>query len=108
MAQKEEEMDELLLEAHSLLTGLSKDELYEICIKLGTIPESSYANKSRLATVKVVVEEIEKQISKCNETEKVAFVRDVLTQITEIKSATSVGEEQQTQDSVIDKNWKRK
>ena len=103
MAQKEEEMDELLLEAHSLLTGLSKDELYEICIKLGTIPESSYANKSRLATVKVVVEEIEKQISKCNETEKVAFVRDVLTQITEIKSATSVGEDQQTQDSVRQK-----
>ena len=100
MAQKEEEMDELLLEAHSLLTGLSKDELYEICIKLGTIPESRYANKSRLATVKVVVEDIEKQISKCNETEKVAFVRDVLTQVTEIKSATSVGEEQQTQDSI--------
>ena len=103
MAQKEEEMDELLLEANSLLTGLSKDELYEICIKLGTIPESSYANKSRLATVKVVVEEIEKQISKYNETEKVAVVRDVLTQITEIKSATSVGEEQQTQDSVRQK-----
>ena len=103
MAQKEEEIDELLLEAHSLLTGLSKDELYEMCIKLGTIPESSYANKSRLTTVKVVVKEIEKQISKCNETEKVAFVRDVLTQITEIKSATSVGEEQQTQDSVRQK-----
>ena len=54
MAQKED-MDELLLEAHSLLTGLSKDELYEICITLGTIPESSYAKKSHLATVKVVV-----------------------------------------------------
>ena len=103
MAQNEEEIDELLLETHSLLTGIGKEKLYEICLKLGTIPESSYSNKSRLATVKVIVDEIEKQISKCKETEKAAFVRDVLKQITETKSAASVGDEQQTQDSVRQK-----
>ena len=103
MAQNEEEIDELLLETQSLLTGLSKEKLYEICSKLGTIPESSYSNKSRLATVKVIVDEIDKQISKCKETEKAAFVRDVLKQITETKSAASVGDEQQTQDSVRQK-----
>ena len=100
MAQNEEEIDELLLEIHGLLTGIGKEKLYEICIKLGTIPESSYSNKSRLATVKVIVQEIEKQISKCKETEKAAFVRDVLKQISETKSEVSVGEEQQMQDSV--------
>ena len=103
MAQNEEEIDELLLETQSLLTWLSKEKLYEICSKLGTIPESSYSNKSRLATVKVIVDEIDKQISKCKETEKAAFVRDVLKQITETKSAASVGDEQQTQDSVRQK-----
>ena len=100
MAQNEEEIDELLLEIHGLLTGIGKEKLYEICIKLGTIPESSYSNKSRLATVKVIVQEIEKQLSKCKETEKAAFVRDVLKQISETKSEVSVGEEQQMQDSV--------
>ena len=53
--------------------------------------------------MKVIVDGIEKQISKCKETEKAAFVRDVLKQITETKSAASVGEEQQTQDSVRQK-----
>ena len=40
MAQNEEEIDELLLETQSLLTGLGKERLYEIYGKLGTIPES--------------------------------------------------------------------
>ena len=50
MAQNEEEIDELLLETHSLLTGIGKEKLHEICVKLGTIPESIYSNKSRLAS----------------------------------------------------------
>ena len=98
MAQNGEEIDELLLETHGLLTGIGKEKLYEICVKLETIPESSYSYKSRLATINVIFDEIEKQISKCEETEKAAFVRDVLKQITETKSC--VGEEQQTQDFV--------
>ena len=102
-AQNEEEIDKLLLETHSLLIGIGKERLYEIRLKLGTIPESSYSNKSRFATMKVIVDEIEKQISKCKETEKAAFVRDVSKQITETKSAASVGEEQQTQDFVRQK-----
>ena len=93
MAQNEEEIDESLLETQSLLTWLGKEKLYEIGIKLGTIPESSYSNKSRLATVKVIVDEIDKQISKCKETEKAGFVRDVFKQITETKSAASVGDD---------------
>ena len=50
MTQKGEEIDELLLETHGLLTGTGKENLYEVCVKLGTIPDSSYVNKSRLAT----------------------------------------------------------
>eukprot|EP00794_Sanderia_malayensis_P012536 gene12536-13822_t len=82
----EEEIEELLLETHGLLTGIGKEKLYQLCDKLGTIPETNYADKSRLATVKIIFNEIEKLTSKCAETEKVSFLRDILNQINELQS----------------------
>ena len=54
-----------------------------------------------LGTVKVIVDEIEKQISKSKEIEKLLILKDIFRQISETKSENvSVGEEQQAQDSV--------
>ena len=97
MALTGEEIDDLLLECHGLLTGMSKETLHEFCDKLGTISESTYLDKSRFATVKLIFEEIEKLMEKCKETEKAAFLKDILKQITEVRSAiASGGDKQQT------------
>ncbi len=82
----EEDIEELLLTTHGLMTRKENEKLYQMCDKLWTIHETNYVNRSRLATIKIIFNEIEKLASKHVETEKVSFLRDILNKISELQS----------------------
>ena len=72
-----EEVEDLQLEIQGFASYLDRPELYNVCEKL-KIDKSDYEGKSRLATVKVLNNTIELLVEKLQDTEKIAFLKQIL------------------------------
>ena len=72
-----EEIEDLQLEIQGLLSCLDRDEMYSVCEKL-QIEKIEFEGKSRLSTVKILMNEIQKQLDKLQITEKAAFLKQII------------------------------
>ncbi len=70
-----EEIEDLQLEIQGLLSCLDRDEMYSVCEKL-QIEKIEF--KGDLSTVKILMNEIQKQLDKLQITEKAAFLKQII------------------------------